>query len=344
MKIVIDRSIPFIEGVFEPYAEVVFTDSSSMGDGVLSDADVLIVRSRTRCDAALLDGTKVRMISVAGIGTDHVDQEYCRKNGIFIQNASGCNSVGVMNYVCSALYGVAARKSISLEGATIGIVGAGDSGRQIGRMALSLGLKPLVCDPPRATSERNSLFCDLDYLLRNSDIVTLHVPLNDSTRGMAGASFFSKMKLGAVFINTARGELVVDDDLISSVPKLGAVVIDTWNNEPHINRKLMDLVDIATPHIAGYSYKSKLLSTSLAVKAVARFLGISDLFGFYPSVNADVLESVKLDVRGMTQGQIAATIQYNYPIFTDDFMFRLQSDSFEQLRANYRYRREFYFD
>lgn len=344
MKIVIDRNIPFVEGVFEPYAKVVYTDSSEIGPDILSDADVLIVRSRTRCDEALLKGTGVKMISTAGIGIDHIDMGYCRKNGIFIQNASGCNSAGVMNYVCSALFGVAARKSIPLNKATIGIIGSGDSGRQVERMALSLGLKPLVCDPPRAVSERNSLFCDLDYLLRNSDIVTLHVPLTDSTRGMAGASFFSKMKLGSIFINTARGELVVDDDLLSLIHKFGAVVIDTWNGEPHINKKLMDASDIATPHIAGYTYKSKLLSTSMSVKAVARFLGISDLFNFYPSVDSDILESVRLDVRGMTQGQIASTIQYNYPIFTDDFMFRLQSDNFEQLRANYRYRREFYFD
>lgn len=344
MKIVIDRSIPFIEGVFEPYAGVVYADASSMCPEMLHDAEVLVVRSRTRCGAPLLEGTQVKMIATAGIGTDHIDTGFCREHGIFIQNASGCNSVSVMNYVCSALYGVAARKSIPLEGATIGIVGAGNSGRQVERMALSLGLKPLLCDPPRAASENSTLFCDLDYLLRNSNIVTLHLPLNDSTRGIANAGFFSKMELGSIFINASRGELVVDEDLISSAHKFNAVVIDTWNNEPDINRKLMDVADIATPHIAGYSYKSKLLSTALAVRAVARFLGISDLFNFYPAVDADVLESVKLDTRGMTQGEIASMIQYNYPIFTDDFMFRLQSGSFEQLRANYRYRREFYFD
>ncbi|MBO4263137.1 MAG: 4-phosphoerythronate dehydrogenase [Bacteroidales bacterium] len=344
MKFVIDHSIPFIQGVFEPYADVVYRDGGAIGPQDVADADALIIRTRTRCGEALLAGSRVKMISTATIGTDHIDLDWCQQHGIFTQNAGGCNAGGVMNYVCSALYGVASRKNISLEKNTIGIIGVGNVGRRVEAMALSLGFKVLRCDPPRAEAEGPAQFCELDYLLRNSDIVTMHVPLKPGTRGMADAEFFSKMKLGAIFINAARGEVVVDEDLIAAAPKLGAVVIDTWNGEPDVNRRLLDVVDIATPHIAGYSYQGKLNGTSMAVRAVARFFEIKDLFEFYPDADTRKLSAVKLDLRGKSQGQMAAILQYNYPVFTDDFMFRVQPERFEQLRHDYKYRREFYFD
>lgn len=341
MKIVIDNSIPFIEGVFEPYAEVVYLDGASISRDDLTEADALVARSRTKCNEELLEGTPVKIISTVNIGTDNIDMQYCNQKGIYVQNASGCNSGGVMNYVFSALYGVAARKCISLEDTTIGIVGVGHAGSKIQNAARLLGFKTLLYDPPREAEEGHSQFCDLDFLLRNSDIVTLHLPLNPSTRGMADASFFSKMKLGAMFINVSRGELVVDDALINAAPKLGSIIIDTWNNEPDINLKLMEIADIATPHIAGYSYQGKQIGTSMAVKAIARYFGIKPLFDFYPASDYEAHDAVKLELSGKKQGEIASAIQYNYPIFTDDFMLRIAPDSFAELRRNYRYRREF---
>lgn len=344
MKLIIDQSIPFIHGVFEPYAEVVYLEGASMGPEDVADADVLMVRTRTRCDGSLLDGSKVKLIATTTIGTDHIDIDYCEKHGIFYKNAAGCNAGGVMNYVFSALYGIAARKSIPLSGATIGIVGVGSSGHRVESMARQLGFKLLLCDPPRAEEEGASQFCSLDHLLAQSDIVTMHVPLTESTRKMANAEFFAKMRPGAFFINTSRGEIVDEDALLAAIPRLGPVVIDTWNNEPEINRALMDAVDIATPHIAGYSYQGKQLGTMMAARSVARFFKISELYDFFPQADVPELEAVKLDLRGKNQGQIAATIQYNYPIFTDDFLFRINPEKFIQLRKDYHYRREFYFD
>ena len=343
MKFVIDQAIPFIKGVFEPYAEVVYMEGSEIHREDVMDADALIIRTRTRCNSELLEGTSVKMIATATIGTDHIDIDYCHDHSIFFKNSAGCNSGGVMNYVFSAIYGTASRRSIPLQGATFGIIGVGSVGRRVEAMARNLGFNVLLCDPPRAAVEGPAQFCSLEHLLHNSDIVTLHVPLNDSTRGMADAYFFSKMNYGSFFINAARGELVVEDDLISAIPKLGPVIIDTWNNEPDINHTLLNLVDIATPHIAGYSYQGKLNGTCYAVRAVARYFGISGLYEFFPKADK-ALESIKLDLSGLTQGQIAAAIQYNYPIFTDDFMFRTNPSGFEQLRTQYQYRREFYTD
>ncbi len=342
MKIVADRNIPFLEGVFEPYCEVAYVEGKEISREDLVDADAIIIRTRTRCGASLLDGTKVKMIATATIGTDHIDFDYCNANGIEVHNAQGCNAGGVAQYVFSALYGVASRKAIALNGATFGIIGVGHVGSLVEAMARRLGFNVLLCDPPRAEAEGPENFCDLDRLLADSLIVTMHTPLDDTTKFMVNEKFFEKMRPGAIFINASRGEVVDERALKEYIPKLGAVIIDTWNNEPDVDEELIDMVDVATPHIAGYSYQGKQNGTAMAVRAVARHFGIVRLYNFTPHSDHPEEQPLKLDVGGMSQGEIASTFQYNYPIFTDDFMFRLAPDSFERLRAEYKYRREFY--
>lgn len=344
LKIVADKAIPFLEGVFDPYADMTYLPGDKIGPEDVKDADVLMVRTRTKCNAALLEGSKVKFIATATIGTDHIDFPYCDSKGIVVRNAPGCNAGGVMEYVFSALYGLASRKSISLQGDTIGIIGVGHVGSMIERMGRALGFKILKCDPPRAEAEGSFGFCDLEYLLQNSQIVTLHVPLDETTRGMANSEFFSLMQPGAFFINAARGEVVCDDALKAAIPKLGPVIIDTWNHEPDIDLDLMDKVAIATPHIAGYSYQGKQNGTAAAVRAVAHYFGITELYEFFPKTDLPENEAVKLDLKGLNQGEIASVLQYNYPIFTDDFMLRLNPENFDKLRSEYNYRREVYID
>lgn len=344
LKIVADKAIPFLEGVFDPYADMTYLPGDKIGPDDVRDADVLMVRTRTKCNADLLEGSKVKFIATATIGTDHIDFPYCDSKGIVVRNAPGCNAGGVMEYVFSALYGLASRKSISLQGDTIGIIGVGHVGSLIERMGRALGFKILKCDPPRAEAEGSFGFCDLDYLLQNSQIVTLHVPLDETTRGMANSEFFSLMQPGAFFINAARGEVVCDDALKAAIPKLGPVIIDTWNHEPDIDLDLMDKVAIATPHIAGYSYQGKQNGTAAAVRAVAHYFGITELYEFFPKTDLPENEAVKLDLKDLNQGEIASVLQYNYPIFTDDFMLRLNPENFDKLRSEYNYRREVYID
>ena len=344
MKIVADLHIPFLEGVFEPYAEVVYKEGPEITRDDCLDADVLITRTRTRCGPELLDGTAVKMISTATIGTDHIDLPWCEEHGIEVYNAAGCNAGGVMDYVFSALYGVAARKKIPLQNAKLGIVGVGHVGRKVERAGRKLGFQILRCDPPRAEKEGSADFCTLDEMLAEAQIVTLHVPLDETTRGMANDEFFAKIQPGAIFINSARGEIVDEAALLRARPKLGALVIDTWCNEPDINQRLLIECDIATPHIAGYSYQGKQNGTAMAVRAVARRYGIWQLEDFYPETEDLDLHPVLLDAEGKSQGEIASMLQYNYPIFTDDFMFRTNPQGFEQLRGEYQYRREFYIE
>ena len=342
MKIVADKNIPFLEGVFEPYADVVYIDGSQITHEDVVDADALIIRTRTKCNAELLGGTNVQMISTATIGTDHIDLKYCADNGIEVYNAEGCNAGGVMQYVFSALYGVAARKNIKLDEANFGIIGVGNVGKKVEAMAKYLGFNVLRCDPPRAAAEGPEGFCSLEYLLANSQIVTMHTPLDETTRGMADADFFMQLQPGAIFINASRGEVMDEAALKEVYPKLGAAIIDTWNNEPDVDEELIDLVDVATPHIAGYSYQGKQNGTASAVQSVARHFGIEELYDFYPENDVPDHEPVLLDLKGKKQGEIAAVFQYNYPIFTDDFRFRMEPGNFEKMRSNYQYRREIY--
>ena len=341
MKIVADIDVPFLKGVFEPYGEVLYKKGIEICADDVKDADALILRTRTKCDAELLDGSAVKVVATATIGTDHVDFDYCNSHGIQVYNAAGCNAGGVMQYVFSALYGVAARKGIKIDGGTFGIIGVGNVGKKVEQMARHLGFNVLLCDPPRAEAEGQEGFCSLDYLLANSQIVTMHVPLEESTRKMADQAFFALMQPGSIFINASRGEVVDEDALKFAFPKFGAVVIDTWNNEPNADEELVEMVDIATPHIAGYSYQGKQMGTAMAVRAVARHFGIEELFDFFPEDEPDH-EPLLLDLTGKNHGQIAAVFQYNYPIFTDDFRFRMEPQKFEKLRSEYQYRREVY--
>ena len=341
MKTVADIDVPFLKGVLEPYGEVIYKKGAEITAEDVRDADALILRTRTKCNASLLEGSSVKLIATATIGTDHVDFDYCNTHGIEVQNAAGCNAGGVMQYVFSALYGVAARKGIKIDGGTLGIVGVGNVGKKVEKMAEYLGFKVLRCDPPRAEAEGQDGFCSLEHLLANSQIVTMHVPLDDTTRKMADETFFALMQPGSIFINASRGEVVDEDALKQAMPKLGATVIDTWNNEPNVDEELVEMVDIATPHIAGYSYQGKQMGTAMAVRAVARHFGIAQLYDFFPEDEPDH-EPVLLDLKGKNHGQIAAVFQYNYPIFTDDFRFRMEPHKFEKLRSEYQYRREVY--
>ena len=341
MKIVIDSLIPFTEGVFEPYAEVVYKEGPAITAADVRDADALMIRTRTRCDAALLEGSSVKIIATATVSTDNIDRKYCESHGICLRNASGCNAGGVMNYVFSALYGMASRHSIRLDGMNLGIIGVGAAGSKVEETGKALGFNILRYDSLKAKTDWYTDYYELRDLLPMADIVTMHIPLNENTRGIADSRFFKLMKPGAIFINAAHGDLVVEDALLEARPKLGPIALDSWSGEPNINRALLDDIEIATPHIAGYTLRGKQIGTMMAVRNIARFFGLEKLYLFFPKTEEDGYQSVRLDVHGKQQGQIASMIQYNYPIFTDDFMFRMNPDGFAEMRERYQYRKEF---
>jgi len=314
--LVADRDIPFLEGVLDPWFEVRALPGKAIGPADVRDAVALLVRTRTRCDAALLDGSSVRLVATATIGTDHIDRDYCDSRGITVASAPGCNAAAVAQYVRVALHTLA----LDRPGATLGVIGVGHVGKLVAEAGRRLGMRVLLNDPPREIAEGPAGFTPLQELLAASDVVTLHIPLLPENRDFANAAFFATMKPGASFINASRGEVVDEDALLAIRPKLDKLVIDVWKNEPNINLDLLTATDIATPHIAGYSIQGKMNGTTAVVRALGETFNIDELKTF--------------SVTGVTLPQNP------YDILADDEQLRSHPERFEQLRSQYPYRND----
>lgn len=344
IRVIADIDIPYLRGILEPYAEVTYMKGGSIDAAAAKCADALFVRTRTHCGKSLLEGSDVKFIASATIGTDHVDMGYLASQKIAFANAPGCNAGGVMQYVHTALFAVAAEKGIDLKGKTLGVVGVGNTGSKVAALGEYLGFKVLRNDPPKMEAAADkSIYCPLEYLLENSDIVTMHVPLDSTTRGMADDDFFSRIAPGAIFINASRGEVVCDEALLAKRGELAALILDVWNGEPKgISRELIAAADIATPHIAGYSYEGKINGTAISVQAFARHFGIEELMNFTPEHTP--LPKIKLRGDGgeaLGVEEVARRLLETFPIYELDGALRSDPDSFERIRSEYKYRREF---
>jgi len=369
IKVIADIDIPFLQGVLEPYVQITYLKGKEINAEAVHDADALIIRTRTRCDASLLENSRVRFIASATIGSDHVDIDYCKAKGIYFTNAAGCNSWGVVQYVISAIFFVSSQLNYDLRGKTLGIVGAGNVGERLAQTAFKLGFNVLRCDPPKRETlqkdadyfktesaslrgeigefyvDRSHLakedYISLNELIERSDIVSLHTPLNESTRCMASSDFFRKMKKGAIFINSSRGEVCDEPELVKSRKKLAAVVTDVWSNEPEINRDLLDISTIATPHTAGYSLEGKINATRMVVNQLGAFFEIDDLVKFEIEIPLVPSYNFLPDENLSDYENICSLLNIIYSIKNDDKLLRMNPESFEQLRGNYNYRREF---
>ena len=349
LKIVCDNKIPFLKGVLEPYAEVVYLPGAKIAKADLADADGLIVRTRTKCNKALLEGTKVKFVATATIGFDHIDADYCASKGIFWTNASGCNSASVAQYVASAILNIAVENKFSLSEETLGIIGVGNVGSKVAKFAETVGMKVLLNDPPRARREGEASFVSLERILSESDIITMHVPLSmagsDKTYHLADKIFFNSIAKSAWFINSSRGEVTDTAELknILKTSRIAGAILDVWENEPEIDLEFLGLAKFATPHIAGYSTDGKANGTSMSVDALAKFFGIKQLEGWYPKdVPKPENTTIKIDCKGKSKEQILLeAVKFTYDIKGDDQRLRSSPRTFEKLREEYPLRREF---
>jgi erythronate-4-phosphate dehydrogenase len=347
VKIVADNKIPFLKGVLEKYAGVVYFPGREIKRKQIMDADALIVRTRTKCDRQLLMGTRIKYIATATIGFDHIDIDYCLENGIEWSNAPGCNSSSVMQYIASALGVITGRDGMGFKDLTLGIVGVGHVGKKIDKLAKALGMNVLLNDPPRERSEGVGIFTSLDELLAGSDIVTMHVPLNregpDRSFHMAGEDFFGRMRKGAWFINSSRGEVVETVALKRALRSghLAGSVIDVWENEPEIDRELLALADIATPHIAGYSLDGKANGTAGSVGAVSRFFGLG-VGDWYPEIPSPANPLIRVEKDRDNEDQVISQLfLHTYDIMADSKKLKAGPEYFEKQRDDYPPRREF---
>lgn len=369
MKIVIDEKIPFIRGVFERWADVVYSPGRQIDARTVKDADALIVRTRTKCNSDLLKGSSVRIVASATIGYDHIDTEWLEANGIVWASAPGCNSGSVMQYITSLLLFLAGKHNLDLQSMTLGVVGVGNVGSKVERAARALGMRVLLNDPPRERSEGRQAvtlqagarqgtsgteFHHLHKLLTESDILTLHVPLTregeDRTFHLLNKENLRLMKRSAILVNTSRGE-VVDNTALREALKTGLLrgaALDVWEGEPAADPQLVDLADIATPHIAGYSVDGKANATISSVRRVAKELYLP-LTEWVPAALPQPAEPVidlthpggSRQTPGRSVDLVATAVHHTYPIEEDDNLFRNGKENFEYLRDNYRIRREF---
>jgi len=350
MHIVADENIPYVREAFERIGEVITASGRSMTADLVREADVLLVRSVTPVNEALLGDSRVRFVGTATIGTDHIDEAFLSKRGIAFVAAPGSNANSVAEYVAAALLVVAGRGGWDLAGRHIGVIGVGNVGSLVVAKAEALGMRAILNDPPLARQTGDARYRPLDEAL-DADIVTLHVPLTregpDATLHMVNDRFLGRLRAGAVLLNTSRGGVVDTAALRRALQtgRLEGAVLDVWENEPGIDLDLLRRVDLGTSHIAGYSFDGKVNGTQMLYKAVCAWLG-------WPADWRPVLPPPPVPavtVRAEGEDGLREAVLAVYDIERDDAALRGLLDlpaaergpAFDRLRKDYPQRREF---
>ncbi|MHC5060859.1 MAG: 4-phosphoerythronate dehydrogenase [Planctomycetota bacterium] len=355
MKVIADANIPFVEECFSSFGDVTAVSAGEITSRILSDADILLVRSVTKVDKALLERSGVKFIASATSGFEHIDTDYLRSRRIGFAYAPGSNANSVAEYVICALLAVAKKHKFELEQKSIGIIGVGHVGSKVAAKTGALGMKVLLNDPPLQRRTHDPKYLTLDKLY-DCDFVTVHTPLTfegiDKTFHLADEAFFNSLKEGSFFINTARGAVADTGALKAAIKshKLAGAVLDVWENEPDIDNELLLKAELSTQHIAGYSLDGKIAGLIMIYQAACEF------FNFEPEYTADDFlpepetRQITIDPAADTeQNIIANTVQQIYVINRDDFNTReilivspgQRAAWFRNLRRNYAVRREF---
>jgi len=355
MKIVIDENVLLGKETFSLIGEVTLAPGRAITPEAIKDADLLVVRSVTKVDEKLLENSNVKFVGSATAGIDHIDIEYLKSRDIGFSSAPGSNSNSVTEYVMAGLLLLNRKGKISLEEMSLGVVGVGNVGSKVVKKAEGLGLKVLQNDPPRFRESKDSVFRELDELM-SCDVITLHVPLShsgvDRTLNLFDEKRLHKMKRGSVLVNTSRGKVVDGLALKSALRKgyLSGAILDVWAEEPDIDKELLELVDVGTSHIAGYSYDGKVKGTKMVFDAICGFFSIDKEWKVglpppeVPYIDRTVNENENFS-------EIIAEVVFKvYDIKKDDSKLRKilnlegkeKKNFFDYLRANYWIRREFF--
>ena len=356
MRVVVDKNSPVVTEAFQQFGEVRALATKEITADSIRDADMVIVRSETKVTKEFLLGSSIRFVGTATIGTDHVDLEYLRAHGIGFASAPGSNANSVAEYIVAALLTLAQRKGFVLQGKIIGVVGVGNVGSKVARYVKALGMVVLQNDPPLSRATGNPHFIPLDDLM-GADFITLHVPLTttgmDPTYHLFNAKRISTMKKGAILVNTARGSVVDNTALRNALDRrhLDGSVLDVWEGEPGIDVELLKKTDIATSHIAGYSFDGKLAAVKMVYAAACQFFGQAPTWMPEKSLPKPRLERIVVSDMGDSLEETLRTIVKKcYDIERDDRLLRsintVADDGvrsyFNRLRVEYGMRRESY--
>lgn len=350
MRILADENIPMLE-VFEHHGSLRRVAGRSLDRVVLADAEVLLVRSVSQVDRALLEGSQVKFVGTCTIGTDHLDIDYFAEQGIGWASAPGCNARGVVDYVLSALLTLAERDGVDLAQRCFGVVGAGQVGERLVQVLRGLGWQVLVCDPPRQQREGGD-YVDLATLLERCDAISLHTPLTKlgewPTHHLLGAEQLQTLQAGSWLINASRGAVVDNQALKQFLAQRSDVraVLDVWEGEPQVDAELAQHCDIATAHIAGYSLDGKIRGTEQIYQAFCQHFAIPTQAAItFPE---QTLLSMQLATHTPVAEAMRVVCRAVYDLRSDDAAFRLslQGDAdqrrtaFDLVRKNYPVRRE----
>lgn len=353
MKILADENIPYVREAFGSLGDVATAPGRSMTRDAVRDATLLLVRSITKVDSELLDGSAVQFVATATIGEDHLDKPYLAERGIVFSSAPGSNAASVAQYVTAAFLVLSERFDIDLKKIRLGIVGVGNVGTRVLACAAALGLECVLNDPPLARETGDDKYRPIEDVF-DCDIVSLHVPLNregtDPTYHLADEDFLSKLKPGAVLINTSRGP-VADGEAVKKAldsGRLEACVLDVWEGEPDIDVALLERVVIGTPHIAGYSFDGKVNGTRMIYEAACRFLDVKPTWDAAPLLPPP--QCPRLVVDGSAPDALDVTVRAVYDIMKEDAAMRRilvapkeeRPGLFDRLRKEYPRQREFF--
>lgn len=346
VRIVADENIPCVREAFGRWGDVHTLPGQAIVSGEVRDADVLLVRSVTRVDEALLSGSRVKYVASATSGTDHVDLEFLARSGIGFCDAPGSNADAVAQYVVVALHAIVDRLSKPISELSIGIVGVGHVGSRLSRLCETLGMRVVWNDPPLAEQAGDERYEPLERIL-GCDVVSLHVPLTEAgplkTRGLVDGAFLDAMRPGSALINTCRGHVIDEASLKRALDdgKLRACVLDVWQHEPRIDSELLARVTLGTPHVAGYTVEGKLRGTQMIHRGLASMMGMECGWNM-----EDHLPPAPPAVHMDSSSDLAALLHRVHDIERDDVALRETIDrsdtaGFHELRRTYPPRREF---
>ncbi|MBS7660750.1 4-phosphoerythronate dehydrogenase PdxB [Pseudomonas lalucatii] len=349
MRIVADENIPLLDEFFGPFGEIRRLPGRAIDRAALGDAELLLVRSVTRVDRALVEGSALRFVGTCTIGTDHLDLEYLQQAGVAWASAPGCNARGVVDYVLGSLLSLADTYGVPLAQRRFGVVGAGQVGGRLVEVLRGLGWQVLVCDPPRQAAEGGD-FVELEQLLEECDTISLHTPLDAGTHHLFDAARLARLKPGTWLINASRGAVVDNAALREALRRRDDLeaVLDVWEGEPQVDVELAELCHLATPHIAGYSLDGKLRGTAQIYRAACRHLGLEATQDLAELMPAPWLGELALDAAADPDWALATLCRAVYDPRRDDADFRrsLSGDAagrraaFDALRKHYPVRRE----
>ena len=349
MHIVADENIPLLDEFFAAFGSIRRLPGRAITAADVRDADLLLVRSVTQVNRALLEGSRVRFVGTCTIGTDHLDLDYFAAAGIAWSSAPGCNARGVVDYVLGSVLTLAEREGVDPAARVYGVVGAGQVGGRLVNLLRGLGWQVRVCDPPRQAAEGGD-FDSLEQIIDECDVISLHTPLDASTRHLFDATRLATLKPGTWLINASRGAVVDNAALRTLLPQRPDLkaVLDVWEGEPQVDVELVALCQLATPHIAGYSLDGKLRGTAQIYQACCRVLGVAEQVSLADLLPAPWLSEVSIDSSADPAWALASLCRAVYDPRRDDADFRrsLVGDAetrraaFDRLRKHYPMRRE----